>query len=99
MFYCYFYLDESLLRYIVQQQIKDLMLRNNDKNNMIESLKNYTINVYGHILSFFKNLKHLSIDAKTLDDCLYLLDGRLKQLTTFIFQIYPINCLQHDELK
>jgi hypothetical protein len=80
--------------------------------------KNYTRNVYGHILNFFKNLKHLSlietfnpsyrrlsirhfpsniffsstltylcINMNTLDDCLYLLDGRLKHLSTFIVEI------------
>jgi hypothetical protein len=53
--------DYECFRYIVQQQIEDLMLRNNGKNTMIESLKNYTINLYGHILSFFKNLQDLSI--------------------------------------
>jgi hypothetical protein len=53
--------DYECFRYIVQQQIEDLMLRNNGKNTMIESLKNYTINLYGHILSLFKNLQDLSI--------------------------------------
>jgi len=121
---CYFCLDESRLRHIFQQQITDLILRNNDNNYMIESLKNYTMNVYGHILSFFKNLQHFSIietfdviypglslcdlpsttffssnltylciNVMTFDDCLYLLDGRLKQLTTFIVEIYSINNL------
>jgi hypothetical protein len=85
---------------------------------MIESTKDYTVNVYVRILNFFKRLKHLSIietmnqpyphltlrnspsttfssstlthlciNVMTLDDCLYLLDGRLKQLTTFIVRI------------
>jgi hypothetical protein len=85
-------------------------------------LKNYTANVYAPILTFFKNLKHLSIfessitdypplsicdlpsttfsssiltelciDVYKFDDCLYLLDGRLKQLSTFIVRIYHID--------
>jgi hypothetical protein len=88
---------------------------------MIGSSKNDTVNVYGHILNFFKNLKQLSIietfkmsypglrlddlpstmfssstltqlciDVCTLDDCLFLLDGRLKQLTTLIVRIHYI---------
>jgi len=32
-------------------------------------------------------LTYLCIDVYTLDDCLYLLDGRLKQLTTLIVRI------------
>ncbi|CAF3210926.1 unnamed protein product, partial [Rotaria sp. Silwood2] len=33
-------------------------------------------------------LSYLSINVSTFDDCLYLLDGRLKQLSTLIVQIY-----------
>jgi hypothetical protein len=89
---------------------------------MVGSLKNYSINVYAHILNFFKNLKHLSIietlnptyprlslsdlpsnsffsstlthlciNVYTLDDCLCLLDGRLKQLTTLSVRIAYID--------
>jgi hypothetical protein len=89
---------------------------------MIGSLKDYTRNVYAHILNFCKNLKHLNIIApsvasypglslchlpsttffslilthlcinvNTFDDCLYVLDGRLKQLTTFIVTVYFID--------
>ena len=76
-------------------------------------MANYTTNVYSHILTFFKNLKnlsimepygmlypglslcdlpsttfssgiltHLYINVETFDDCLYLLDGRLRKLAT-----------------
>ncbi len=113
-----FYLDESPLRYIFQQQITDLIFENHDKTIIIGSSRDYTVNVYGRILKFFENLKHLSIiqtsnmsypplrlsdlpsttfsssiltqlsiNVCTLDDCLYLLDGRLKQLTTLIVRI------------
>jgi hypothetical protein len=116
-------LDESLLRSIFQEQITNLILINNDKDEMIHSLKNYTTNVYSHILIFFKNLKnlsviepsvmscypglslcdlpsttfsspiltHLYINVKTFDDCLYLLDGRLRKLTTLCVNVYSID--------
>jgi hypothetical protein len=118
----FFYLDASPLRHIFQQQITDLILVNHDTNELIGSSKNYTVNVYEHILNFFKNLKHLNIigslnmsnpcltlidlpsntfhsstltylciDLCSLDDCLYLLDGRLKQLTTLIVRIRYID--------
>jgi hypothetical protein len=35
-------------------------------------------------------LTHLCININTFDDCLYLLDGRCKQLTTFIIRVYSI---------
>ncbi|CAF2906295.1 unnamed protein product [Rotaria sp. Silwood2] len=117
-----YFTNESSLRHIFQQQITNLILINNDKEKMIGSLRNYTINVYGHILKFFKNLTHLSIiegfnssypglilddlpsttfffstltllciNTYNLDDCLYLLDGRLKQLITLIVRIQYIH--------
>ena len=36
-------------------------------------------------------LTQLCIDVSTLDDCLYLLDGRLKQLTTLIVRIHYVD--------
>ena len=36
-------------------------------------------------------LTYLSINVATLTDCLCLLDGRLKQLTTFIVRIYSMD--------
>ncbi|CAM4834568.1 unnamed protein product [Rotaria magnacalcarata] len=36
-------------------------------------------------------LTHLSINAATFDDCLYLLDGRLKRLTSFNVTVYSID--------
>ncbi|CAM2722700.1 unnamed protein product [Rotaria socialis] len=113
----------SSLRSSFQEQITNLTLINDDKDEMIVSLKNYTTNVYSHILIFFKNLKelsitgpypismypglslrylpsttfssptltHLYINVKTFDDCLYLLDGRLRKLTTLCVNIYSID--------
>jgi hypothetical protein len=54
-------LDESSLRSIFQEQITNLTLINDDEDGMIRSLENYTTNIYSHILTFFKNLKELSI--------------------------------------
>ncbi|CAF5219189.1 unnamed protein product, partial [Rotaria magnacalcarata] len=51
----------SSLRSSFQEQITNLTLINDDKDEMIHSLENYTTNVYSHILTFFKNLKELSI--------------------------------------
>jgi hypothetical protein len=116
-------LGEPSLRSIFQEQITNLTLINDDKDEIIRSLQNYTTNVYSHILTFFKNLKelsimgpsaismypglslcylpsttfsspiltHLYINVKTFDDCLYLLDGRLRKLTTLCVNIYSID--------
>jgi hypothetical protein len=40
---------------------------------------------------FSSTLTKLCINAATINDCFHLLDGRLKQLTTFIVQIERIN--------
>ncbi|CAF2179596.1 unnamed protein product [Rotaria magnacalcarata] len=117
-----YFTDESSLRSVFQQQITSLILVNNDKSARVGSLKEYTRNVYEHILNFFKNLTylniigpyvmlcpglslcdlpsttfypsiltHLCIMLETFDDCLYLLDGRLKQLTTLNVTVYSID--------
>ncbi|CAF3654362.1 unnamed protein product [Rotaria socialis] len=117
-----YFTDESSLRSVFQQQITSLILVNDDKSARVGSLKEYTRNVYAHILNFFKKLTHLniigpyvmlcpslslcdlpattfyssilahlSIMVKNFDDCLYLLDGRLKQLTTFNVNVYSID--------
>ncbi len=36
-------------------------------------------------------LTHLYINVKTFDDCLYLLDGRLRKLTTLCVTVYSID--------
>ncbi|CAF2898294.1 unnamed protein product [Rotaria sp. Silwood2] len=51
---------ESPFRRIFQQQITDLILVFEKDFNEISSV-HYTIDVYGYILKFFVNLKHLSI--------------------------------------
>ncbi|CAF1593808.1 unnamed protein product [Adineta steineri] len=37
------------------------------------------------------NLTHLYINVETFGDCLYLLDGRLKKLTTFCVNVYHMD--------
>jgi hypothetical protein len=43
-------------------------------------------------------LTHLYINVVTFDDCLYLLDGRLKQLTTLFVTVYidTSSCIIHN---
>jgi len=36
-------------------------------------------------------LTHLHINVNTFDDCLYLLDGRLKQLITLSVTVYSVD--------
>ncbi|CAF1175607.1 unnamed protein product [Rotaria sp. Silwood1] len=85
---------------------------------MKTSLKQYTADLYGHVLKFFEDLKYLSIiglyphyypslvlsnvpsttffsstlnklciRVRRFEDCLALIDGRLKQLTILIIVI------------
>jgi len=116
-------LDPSIFRHIFKDQIIELTLLVYDDLCRGRSLKDYSVNVYVPILTFFKRLKHLSIsipyfygdypclsicnlsstmfsssiltklsiDVHSFDDCLCLLDGRLKQLTILIVRIYQIN--------
>ena len=42
---------------------------------------------------FSSTLTYLCVNVGTFTDCLYLLDGRLKQLTTFLVRIY---CMDID---
>ena len=128
-----YFKNELLFSHIFKQQITDLTLIYNDNDGIITSLKDYTLNIYAHILTFFKNLQHLSIqgssiaaypglslcdlplttfsssiltklciNVSTFDDCLYLLDGRLNQLNTFIVRIYDIDApsvIIHNEVN
>jgi hypothetical protein len=118
--WCVFYLDDSLFGHIYKQQITDLVLISNE-NNIDITQTEYTENVYTFIITFFENLKHLSIvpssindyahwslymtqplrfssstltklciNANDFGDCLALLDGRFKELTTFIVEINNI---------
>jgi hypothetical protein len=118
-----FCLDDFLFGHY-KKQITDLILIINKKNIGLTSVE-YTRNDYSIMLSFFENLKHLSIvstenenyiesinnyprfslnklaptifSSSTLtklcihviefDDCLALLDGRLKQLTVFVVEV------------
>jgi len=64
--YTFYYLDESPFVHIFKQQITDLTLIYNDNDGIITSLKDYTTNVYAHILTFFKNLRNLSINGSSI---------------------------------
>jgi hypothetical protein len=39
----------------------------------------------------FPILTHLYMNVETVDDCLYLLDGRLRKLTTLCVNVYSID--------
>ena len=112
-------LDDSSLRCLFKQQLTKLDLLNFDRQRLVGSLKEYSTNVYVHILSYCEKLEHfnviqtptgfypslsvrylsssafassilthLSIKVATFTDCLCLLDGRLKQLQTFIADVH-----------
>ncbi len=114
--FIFIYLVTSPIGKMFGRQITDLILVFRTEYKGI-SVKCYTMNMYGYLLTFFDNLKHLSIIGSyshyfpplqlsksplsfisstlhklcirvmTYDDCLLLLDGRLKQLTTLIVDI------------
>ncbi len=112
-----FCLDDSHFGRICKQRITNLTLIINENNIEIDN-EEYTKNVYAPVLTFFENLKSLSMisssnsnysrfwlfnasgkvfSSSTLtklcihlydfNDCLLLLDGRLKQWITFIVQV------------
>ncbi|CAF4199783.1 unnamed protein product [Rotaria sordida] len=93
-----YFTDESTLRHIFKQEIKKLYLINKDHEqylNIIEtsicaypdlSIRYLSSNIFSSSI-----LTYLSINVGTLTDCIYLLDGRLKQLNTFIIRIYQMD--------
>ena len=62
-----FCLDDSLFGHICKQQITDLILVINE-NNIEITTEEYTENVYGTILAFFKNLKYLTIIVSSINN-------------------------------
>ncbi|CAF1323765.1 unnamed protein product [Adineta ricciae] len=112
-----YFKNESLFKSSLRRQITNLVLVSDDKNDQIDSLKDYTRSVYGYMLKFFENLKEftmiksvvpyprlslydflpnlfssstltdLCINVANFDDCLCLLDGRLKQLSNLSVNI------------
>ncbi len=115
--YLFCCLDESVFQHIFKEQITDLILIINEEHDEIQTM-DYILNVYVRILSFFKNLKQLSViqpvtgecpclslrdlpsdnfSSSTLvklcisvydfEDCISLLDDRLKQLSILIVNI------------
>ncbi|CAF0836722.1 unnamed protein product [Adineta steineri] len=117
-----YFTNESSLRSIFQEQITNLILINSDRYKMESLPEIYTENAYDRILTFFKNLKklsimepsfrsypplslhylpstsfsssiltHLYISVDTFDDCFYLLDGRLRKLTTLCINVHHID--------
>jgi len=58
--YVFFCLDDCLFQHICKQKITDLILIINENNITIKH-EDYTMNVYATILTFFENLKNLTI--------------------------------------
>jgi hypothetical protein len=61
---------------------------------VLSSIKNYPLSSLDYLspMTFSSStLTKLCINVDNFDDCLALLDGRLKQLTTFIVQVDFIN--------
>ncbi|CAF4729810.1 unnamed protein product, partial [Rotaria magnacalcarata] len=91
---------ESPFRHIFQRQTADLTIVNNSDFDIL-LLKQYPEDMYEYILKFFENLKLLSViglfprlslrNLPMTTYCLALLDGRLKELTTFIVDIGSID--------
>ncbi|CAF1493808.1 unnamed protein product [Rotaria sordida] len=92
-----YFTNQSSLRYIFQQKITNLILffKNLKHLSIIKTLNSpyppLSICDSPSTIFFSSTLTHLCINVYTLDDCLYLLDGRLKQLTTLIVQISYIH--------
>ncbi|CAF4263747.1 unnamed protein product, partial [Rotaria sordida] len=77
----HYFTVQSSFRHIFQRQITDLILVFKDDFNQI-TIKHYKIDIYGYILKFFENLKHLSIIRSFHYYCLPL-KYRNRPLTTF----------------
>jgi hypothetical protein len=75
----------------VCKELQYLELKNLTGSDCTLSLSNFSTNT-----CFSPILRYLIIDLSTFDDCLYLLDGRLNQLSTFIVEIDDINASSLD---
>lgn len=59
------------------------------------------ISFHSQSLSFYSNVVELHVNVYLFDDCLYLLDGRLKQLRKLcvtVFHIFPLRSTFNSEV-
>ncbi|CAF2953724.1 unnamed protein product [Rotaria sp. Silwood2] len=80
-FVSHYFTVESSFRHVFQRQITDLILVFKDDFNDI-TIKQHTTDIYGYILKFFENLKHLSI-IRSFPYYYLPLKYRNRPLTTF----------------
>jgi len=73
----------------VCKKLETLTFKNS--NNIQLPLSNFSTST-----CLSSTLCYLNIDLSNFDDCLYLLDGRLNQLSTFIIEIVEINTSSLD---
>jgi len=84
-------LDKSPFQRIFRQQITNLSLIYNEDITK-PSWKSYTRDIYAHILTFFKNLTHLSIVGSVMDRFVYYL---IKLKIAFVYLMVVSNDGQH----
>ncbi|CAF4152893.1 unnamed protein product [Rotaria sp. Silwood2] len=94
-----YFIVESPFRHIFQQQITDLILVFENNFNEI-SCKHYTTDVYGYVLKFFENLKHLSIIGSFPKSFLPLILRDLPLTTCYSSTIYKlcIHVMYYDDV-
>ncbi|CAF0940054.1 unnamed protein product [Rotaria sordida] len=90
---------QSPFRRLFQRQITDLILVFENYFNEI-SCKHYTTDVYGYILKFFENLKHLSIIGSFPKSFPSLVLRNLPLTTCYSSTLYKlcINVIYYDDL-
>jgi hypothetical protein len=87
----------SLLTYFTNVYEQMMVLFENVKHLSViaSSVNDYPPFLFCHFSPddyLFSTVTVLCINVLCLDDCLFLLDGRMKQLSTFIVQVQYINC-------
>ncbi|CAF1473202.1 unnamed protein product [Rotaria sordida] len=81
-----YFIDDSLFGHIFKQQITDLVLHLSIVSASINDYPPLSLYISPPLTFSSSTLTKLCINVHAFDDCLSLLDGRFKQLTTFIVQ-------------
>ncbi|CAF3378951.1 unnamed protein product [Rotaria socialis] len=82
---------ERILRAAVYPNLTELKLFNFEQQIASKYFTGLSLRDLPSTTFYSSILTHLSIMVQTFDDCLYLLDGRLKQLTSFNVNVYSID--------
>ncbi|CAF1371554.1 unnamed protein product [Adineta steineri] len=101
-----YFTNESSLRSVFQEQFTNLILIKNDKNKDVAKIFEPSVVLYPYLSLYYPPLSlfnlpsttfsspiltHLYINVETFADCLYLLDGRLRKLTTLCVIVHHMN--------